>query len=385
MSSTEHSWFDQLLYTQSNLEGLSPFLVWLHLGADLLLFFAYLFIPLLLLHILRKHSRLRFDTTLACFAVFGIASALIHLMSALNIWQVHYQIAGLIKLIAALTSIPAAVLLARLVLRILSLPGHKEVSEANEALTRANREMEAFTASVSHDLRAPLGTIAGQAGMLEMSLGARATTDDRKRLQRIQGGIKQMAELIDALLALSRLSRYTLHKELIDASSLAQSIVTDLQQRDAARHVVVNIAAGMLVHGDRRLLTTMFSNLLGNAWKFTARVSDAYIEVGQVKEGPIGTLYVRDNGAGFDMAYSHKLFQPFQRLHTQSDFSGTGIGLATVARIVERHGGRIWAEAKPGGGATFYFTMRMNPLVLDTPKSNFAATPTSRDHAQHAL
>jgi light-regulated signal transduction histidine kinase (bacteriophytochrome) len=172
-----------------------------------------------------------------------------------------------------------------------------------------------------------------------------------------------MGELIDALLVLSRISRHTLHREIIDVTALVESIVQDLRQKDPSRSVEVEIQAGISVHGDRRLISDLFVNLLANAWKFTSRTNNARIEVGHSTHGSMATIFIRDNGAGFDMAHEQKLFKPFQRLHGAADFEGSGVGLATVARIIDRHGGRIWAEGKPGQGAVFYFTMPTTPLT----------------------
>jgi light-regulated signal transduction histidine kinase (bacteriophytochrome) len=207
--------------------------------------------------------------------------------------------------------------------------------------------------------------IAGQAGLLALSLNNKLTSDDQRRLAKIEGGVKHMAELLDALLALSRISRHTLYRENVDVTALAQDIAAELRHREQDRSVEIVVQPGMHVHGDRRLIGDLFSNLIGNAWKFTRNSGEARIEVGQSRQGRMALLYVKDNGAGFDMAYAQKLFQPFQRLHSADQFAGSGVGLATVARIVERHGGRIWSEAEPDKGATFYFTL---PLAITTEK-----------------
>lgn len=187
-----------------------------------------------------------------------------------------------------------------------------------------------------------------------------------------------MSELIDALLVLSRISRHTLRRELVDVTALIDTIVTDLRQRDPQRQVDVKVQPNMHVHGDRRLISDLFTNMLSNAWKFTAKVTPARIEVTQTVDGSMSTLTIRDNGAGFDMTYAGKLFKPFQRLHSPSEFEGSGVGLATVARIVDRHGGRIWAEARPNEGATFHFTLpklattdeilRVSPVATASPR-----------------
>jgi signal transduction histidine kinase len=269
----------------------------------------------------------------------------------------------LAQVLAALAAVTTAGLLWRAVPSILAMPSERQLREATDSLARATRELDAFTASVSHDLRSPLTTIAGQAGLLELSMGASANDDQRRRLQRIQHSVKQLSELIDALLLLSRISRLTLHREIIDVSALATAAVADLRRNDPARVVEVSIQSGINVHGDRRLIADLVANLLSNAWKFSARTPDSRIDMGVTTAGYMTTLHVRDNGAGFDMAYAQKLFKPFQRLHGVADFPGAGIGLATAARIIERHGGRIWAEAQPNKGACFYFTLPTLPIT----------------------
>jgi signal transduction histidine kinase len=341
----------------------NPTLLGLNVLADLLVAIAYLTIPFALVYVVRRRKDLHFDWFIACFAIFIVSSGLTRLMLAWNVWNVQYWVEGVFKAITAVAAVPAAILLWRALPEVLSLPSQRQLRDANESLARANRELEAFTASVSHDLRSPLTTIAGQAGLLELSMGAGATDDQKRRLYRIQHSVKQMSELIDALLVLSRISRHTLHREIIDASALAENVITELRPRDPARKVEVSIQPGMIVHGDRRLISDLFMNLISNAWKFTGRVEQARIEFGQTIHGSMATLFVRDNGAGFDMAYEKKLFKPFQRLHSPAEFEGSGVGLATVARIVDRHGGRIWAEAKPNEGAVFYFTLPVAPIT----------------------
>jgi signal transduction histidine kinase len=336
----------------------------LQVAADVLIALGYLAILLVLLYITWRRRDLRFNWMIVCFGVFLAASSLTHLIDAGDLWGAPYWLKSAISVITALASIPSVILLWRSLPNILALPSQRQLRDANESLARANRELEAFTASVSHDLRSPLTTIAGQAGMLELSL-PNATEDQRRRLQRIQGSVKQMSELIEALLALSRISRHTLHREIVDVSALAESIVLELRQKDPARTIEVSVDANMHVHGDRRLLYDLFQNLISNAWKFTSKTQAARIEIGQAQSGSMATLFVRDNGAGFDMTYEQKLFKPFQRLHGAAEFEGSGIGLATVARIIDRHGGRIWAEGKLNAGAAFYFTLPTAPITGD--------------------
>jgi signal transduction histidine kinase len=341
----------------------SPGVLWMNVVADILIATAYFTIPFALLYIARRRRDLPFDWLVVCFGVFIVACGLTHVMDVWNVWHSNYWLEGSVKLLTAAASVPTAILLWRFLPGILQLPSQRQLRDANESLARANRELEAFTASVSHDLRSPLTTIAGQAGLLELSLPD-ATDEQKRRLLRIQSSVRQMSELIEALLVLSRISRQTLHREIVDVSALAESIVQDMRQKDPARSVEVVIQPNMAVHGDRRLLGDLFQNLIGNAWKFTSKTDPAHIEIGQSSGGgSLATLFIRDNGAGFDMAYEQKLFKPFQRLHGASDFDGSGVGLATVARIIDRHGGRIWAEGKPNEGAVFYFTLPTAPFT----------------------
>ncbi len=341
----------------------SASLIWLHAIPDLIIAVTCFAVPFLLLYIARRRRDLRIDWLLIAFGLGVVATGIMHLLEAWNIWHTQYWLQAVAKILAAASLVPTALLLWRYLPDILSLPSQRQLREANESLARANRELEAFTASVSHDLRSPLTTIAGQAGLLELSMGANATEEQRRRLQRIQGSVKQMSDLIDALLVLSRISRHTLKREIVDVSAIVESVIADLRQKDPGRHVDVTIQPGMSVHGDRRLISDLIMNLVANAWKFTSKVEHARIEVGQELHGSMSTLYVRDNGAGFDMNYSQKLFKPFQRLHAPSEFEGSGVGLATVARIVDRHGGRIWAEGKPNEGAAFYCTLPVSPIT----------------------
>jgi light-regulated signal transduction histidine kinase (bacteriophytochrome) len=364
MTDSDARWFDSNHFMpHGHCYFWTPGVLWMHVVSDILITMAYFAIPFVLLHIARRRRDMPFKGLFICFSAFIVACGLTHVMNVWNVWNSAYWLEGAMKVLTAAASVPTAILLWRALPGVLSLPSHKQLREANESLARANREMEAFTASVSHDLRSPLTTIAGQAGLLELSMGAHITDDQRRRLLRIENSVKQMSELIDALLVLSRISRHTLHREIVDVSALAEHVVADLRQKDPLRSVLVSIQPAMAVHGDRRLLNDMLANLIANAWKFTSKTAEAHIEIGQKNSGSMATLYIRDNGAGFNMAYEQKLFKPFQRLHGTEEFEGTGIGLATVARIIERHGGRIWAESKVQQGAVFYFTLPTMPVT----------------------
>ena len=231
------------------------------------------------------------------------------------------------------------------------------VRERTAQLEAANHELETFCYSVSHDLRAPLRSINGFSQALVEDCPAELSDEARRYLDRIRAASQRMGQLIEDLLALSNVSRGSLQFEDFDLGELARGVLQDIEQRDPARRVEVSVWNPMPVRADRRLVQVLLENLLGNAWKFTGRNPDACIEVGVLRDGGRETYFVRDNGAGFDMQYADKLFSPFQRLHSLDEFSGTGIGLATVQRIVHRHGGRIWADARVGAGAVFHFTL----------------------------
>ena len=245
--------------------------------------------------------------------------------------------------------------------RILAEDASKDLEDANRELEGANRELETFSYSVSHDLRAPLRTIDGFSQILQEDYEEVLDDEGLDYLGRVRAASAHMAALIDDLLDLSRVSRKPLRREPIDLTLLATEIVEDLRAAEPGRNVEFMAGEGIEAYGDVSLLKVALENLLGNAWKFTEREEEARIEFGADRRPRPGTLapvyFVRDNGAGFDQAYSDKLFGAFQRLHGQDEFEGTGIGLATVARIIHRHGGRVWAEGEVGEGATFYFTL----------------------------
>lgn len=224
-------------------------------------------------------------------------------------------------------------------------------------LNAANKELEAFSYSASHDLRSPLRGIDGFSQALLEEYAERLDDQGREYLQIVSSEAQRMAELIDALLDLSRITRAELHRERVDLTSLANKVVEELHRSEPERAVEFQIAPWLVAEGDPRLLQIALTNLFGNAWKFTANCVGARIEFGTVEREGIRAFFVRDNGAGFNMDYAGKLFGAFQRLHSQGEFPGTGIGLATVYRILRRHGGRIWAEGQVGKGATFYFTL----------------------------
>ena len=238
-----------------------------------------------------------------------------------------------------------------------------ELEERNEALRRnaaellvANQELDAFAYSVSHDLRAPLRSIDGFSQVLLEDAGAQLDEGGRDALRRVRAATQRMGTLIDDLLKLARITRVEMRAEVVDLSGMARDIVNEIQ-RGAPREVDVAIAPDLTARGDAPLLRVALENLLRNGWKYTAKQPHPRIEFSSVQANGERAFMVRDNGAGFDMKYANKLFGVFQRLHSAAEFEGTGVGLATVRRIITRHGGRIWAEAAVGQGATFYFTL----------------------------
>jgi len=233
-----------------------------------------------------------------------------------------------------------------------------QVQRRTLQLEAANRELEAFSYSVAHDLRSPLGTIDGYCAMLQkLDWSAKADRADHY-MDRIRNGVRQMVELTDGLLSLTQLSNTSLKWETVDLSADANSILAQCLEKDPARVVHATVELGLLVRGDRALLRQVLENLIANAWKFSSRKAQAEIHVGKELDAGLQAVYfVRDNGAGFDMARADKLFSVFQRQHSSADFPGSGIGLATVNRIIARHGGKIWANSGVGQGSTFYFTL----------------------------
>jgi len=243
-------------------------------------------------------------------------------------------------------------------IRALATDLEKRVQERTQELETSNHELEAFSYSVSHDLRAPLRTIDGFSLALYEDYGDKLDDQGHDYIHRVRSGVQRMGQLIDALLQLSRVTRTDLIRETTDLAELARSVAADLKASDPDRNVRFEIpGTPVLVKADPRLLRIALENLLGNAFKFTAKTPNAVIRFGSYLGDGANVYFVRDNGAGFDMQYVDRLFTAFQRLHGDRDFKGSGIGLATTLRIIRRHQGRIWAEGQEDQGATFYFTL----------------------------
>lgn len=344
-----------------------PGIVWLHVVSDTLIALAYTSIPFTLYYFVRRRRDLPFRWMFLCFAGFIIACGATHLLEVVTLWTPIYRLSGLVKAITAVFSIVTAVLLARLVPLALALPSpedlrraNNELREAQAKLTRSNvelaasnEELEAFGYSVAHDLRAPLRAIHGFATILREDYSTKLDDEGTDCIDEICGSTERMGHLIDALLGLSRVTRSALRPQCVDLSAMANEVIDQLRAGDPGRQVEVHIESGLEIEADPELLHVLLENLLGNAWKFTSKSHAPRIEL--AKEA--GGFLVRDNGAGFDPAYAKRMFGAFQRFHRQEDFEGTGIGLATVKRVVNRHGGRVWAEGEPNAGATFHITL----------------------------
>jgi PAS domain S-box-containing protein len=241
----------------------------------------------------------------------------------------------------------------------------RRVAERTSQLSAALNELESFSYSVSHDLRAPLRAIEGYSSILGSDYGDKLDDEAKELLRRVRAAVHRMGQLIDDLLTLSRVSRKELERRPVDLSHLANVICEELRQQEPEREMCVDIAADLCIEGDPSLMRTVLENLLGNAWKFTGRMDHPEIHFSATRHEGVDAFVVRDNGAGFDMRYRENLFRPFQRLHSDREFPGTGIGLATVARIVRRHGGEVWAEGEVGKGASLYFSIGQSQALLN--------------------
>jgi signal transduction histidine kinase len=361
---------------------------WLHILSDVAVFGAYMAIPCLLFYFTRRRPDVPFLPIFWLFCAFIAACGTTHLIEASIFWWPAYRLSAAAKLITALVSWATVIALIPVLPRALALPGlakintelqgeirarraaeaevkslnaelEARVAERTRQLTEVNQELEGFTYTVAHDLRAPLRHLHGFSTLLLEGPEVRSGERQEHYAQRIAHGALRMGVLVDDLLAFARTGQAAAQLERIDVNPLVAEVVDELGPSTAGRRIDWQIGSLPAVLADHTLLRTVWMNLLSNAIKFTAQRATARIEIGAQPAGAGETaLYVRDNGVGFESQYADQLFGVFQRLHRDDEFAGTGIGLATVRRIIERHGGRVWADGRVDAGATVYFTLR---------------------------
>jgi len=391
----------------------NPGLVWLHVISDSLIAAAYFAIPVVLVLFIRRRRDLPFSWMFVLFGVFIVACGSTHLMEVWNLWHGNYWLAGVIKAATAAASVPTAVLLARLMPEAVDLPSFSQWIKANAALKAeilerkeaelnlriseasfreqaeeirklnselsqklvelgiVNRELESFSYSVSHDLRTPLRHIDGFARILKEEHAAELSQEGCRYVDRVVQAANHMGHLVDDLLNLARIGRKEMVRQRVRLDELVREAMADLPPEISERQIEWKIEPLAEADYDPGLVKLVLVNLLSNAVKFTKDRQPAVIEVATRDTEKGKAFVVRDNGVGFDPKYADKLFGVFQRLHREEDFAGTGIGLATVQRIVHRHGGEVWAESTPGKGAAFFFTLEPRP------RRNHAGTSTN--------
>lgn len=307
-------------------------------------------------------ASLAIDPNLVCIIMTGegtIGSA----VEAMQSGAVDYILKPF-KLSAILPVLSRSLAMRRLRLENAAL--ERKVREHAAELESINRELDAFTRSASHDLRAPLNVVLGFSTLLVNELGPKLPNEQRDWLRHVERSARRMSQLIEALMRLSYVGRQTLTMQAVNLAALVRSVFDDLRHEQPQRHVTLHLGSLSEAMADASLLRQLFVNLLSNAFKFTRHSPQAVIEVGSELQGDERVFFVRDNGAGFDMARAEQLFHAFQRLHRADEFEGSGVGLSIVQRIVQRHGGRIWAQAAPGQGASFFFTLGA-PAPAGTP------------------
>lgn len=334
----------------------NPALLSLHLISDSIITLSYYSIPLGLVWFVRKRRDVPFNWIFWLFAIFIAGCGTTHLMEIWTLWHPSYWAAGLIKGLTAMASVGTAAALVPLLPKAVALPTPERLERANRELAEANRELEGFAYSVSHDLRAPLRAIDGFSQALVEDHGPMLEPAALAMLATVRENSQRMGRLIDDLLAFSRLGRTQLAEGTVDMTALARDVVLELQTARGGP-VPVRLPPLLPARGDPALLRQVFANLIGNAVKFSGQRADARVEIASRSVGDEVEYEVRDNGVGFDMRYAEKLFGVFQRLHGAREFEGTGVGLALVQRIVARHGGQVWGEGKVGAGAVFRFTL----------------------------
>lgn len=353
-------------------------LFWSLAGSDAIIAASYLSISTAIAIYVIKRRDIHLRWVAAAFALFILLCATSHLSDLWTLWSPDYGIQAVIKVTTALVSLITAILLWPLIPHLLSMPSNAQLATANAALSReieerlaveaslnstekelraANAELESFAYAVSHDLRAPLRAMTGFSTAMLEDYGAQLDETAHYYLEQVCRGGRHMGELIEGLLQLSRVTRDQLLRERVDISAMANSIRDELRQTDAGGVAAWEIEPGLSVWGDPRMIEAVLHNLLENAVKYAAKCATPIVRVTSESKNGVTFICVADNGAGFDMAHAGKLFQPFQRLHRQDEFPGIGIGLSTVSRVIQRHGGSVLADGAVGKGARFCFSV----------------------------
>jgi signal transduction histidine kinase len=381
----------------------NPYVIWLHVISDGLIALAYCSIPITLVYFVRHRRDLAFRRLFLCFAVFILASGATHVMDIWNIWHPNYWLTGLAKAATAFVSIATAIALVPRIPRALAMPSRNELEQANAALQheilehkqtaqrlrrlnyelqqktseleQANLELESFSSSVSHDLRAPVRYIDGFVDLLREDSGAVLGPSGQRYLGIVSSSAKRLGALIDDLVVFAKMGRREKQESEVNMNLLVSEVLEESSQYTNEREIEWKVGQLPVVSGDRTLLKQVWMNLISNAVKYTRNRKCAKIAIASTESADEYCFSVQDNGAGFDMCYAEKLFGIFQRLHQAEEFEGTGLGLANVRRIVARHGGITWAEGKVDEGATFYFTIR-KPSPLPEQTKNFSTLPS---------
>jgi signal transduction histidine kinase len=374
----------------------NPLVLWLNVISDSLIVISYYCIPIALIYLVRKRNDLPFNWIFWMFGLFILGCGTTHLMEVWTVWHASYLLAGIIKAITASVSVLTAIMLVPLIPKAIALPSPehlsrinqeletqiagrsqveqelrkilaereqtvRELAERKEQLEKASQEMMSFTYTVSHDLRAPLRHISAFSGMLEEEFQSNLPAEGQRYLKRIQQGAQRMGTLVDDLLGYAHIGRQALKLQVASIAAIVDDVVKRFKVDAREREIEWRLHSLPSVQCDADLIRVVFENLISNAVKFTRGRRPAVIEVGSNTARGETVFYVKDNGIGFGMQYLTKAFGVFHRLHRAEDYEGTGIGLATVHRIIEKHGGRIWAEAAVDQGATFYFTLDRAP------------------------
>lgn len=339
-----------------------PGLVMLHLVSDSIITLSYYSIPVGLVWLVRSRRDIPFNWIFWLFALFIAGCGTTHLMEIWTLWHPSYWLAGGVKALTALASIGTAIALVPLLPKAAALPTPTVLERTNRELEAANLELESFSYSVSHDLRAPLRAIDGFSRILQEDYGSKLDPEAQRLIDVVRRNSQRMGQLIDDLLGFSRLGRTELQVAPVDMAGLVEEVITEARQDDTSQRLRIEVGEVLPAMGDRGLLRQVLANLVDNAVKFTAGRSDPWLQITSQQVGEEVVYRLRDNGAGFDMQYADKLFGVFQRLHPEDQYEGTGVGLALSRRILQRHGGRIWAEGRIEAGATFSFAL---PRVRD--------------------